>query len=150
MVTYPRGKTTLRTRLHPGLNHRKGEYRIDADILCARSVAVLTTALKNLASLAQTARQPGTAPQVFDYPEMVRQRVRANIVWGGKAGRQETMLEVHCAPSGNLESVKIIRSSGDRAWDKAALEAVRRSDPMPLEESGQAPRSFTITLKPGI
>jgi TolA protein len=115
-----------------------------------RSVSVLATALKNLASMAQTARQPGAAPQVFDYPEMVRQRVRPHIVWSGKAGRQETVLEVHCAASGNLESVKIVRSSGDRAWDKAALEAIRRSDPMPLEESGQAPRSFTITLKPGI
>lgn len=68
----------------------------------------------------------------------------------GKADRQETVVEVHCAASGNLESVRIVRSSGDRAWDRAALEAVKRSDPMPLDESGQAPRSFMITMRPGI
>jgi TonB family protein len=115
-----------------------------------RSASVLMTALKNLASMAQAARQPAAAPKVFDYAEMVRQRIRPNIVWSGKADRQETVVEVHCAASGNLESVRIVRSSGDRAWDRAALEAVKRSDPMPLDESGQAPRSFMITMRPGI
>jgi TonB family protein len=46
--------------------------------------------------------------------------------------------------------VKIVRSSGDRAWDKAAVEAVKRSEPMPRDETGETPRSFTITLRPGV
>jgi TonB family protein len=114
-----------------------------------RAGSALMTALKNLASIAQ-ARQQAAAPKVFDYAEMVRRRVRPNIVWSGNADRQETVVEVNCTPSGNLESVRIVRSSGDQAWDRAALEAVRRSDPMPLDESGQAPRSFKITLRPGV
>ncbi|WP_429336717.1 TonB family protein [Paraburkholderia atlantica] len=57
---------------------------------------------------------------------------------------------VHCTSSGSLESVTIVRSSGDRAWDKAAVEAVKRSDPMPRDENGETPRSFTITLRPGV
>jgi TonB family protein len=118
-----------------------------------RSAAVLATALKNLAAMAaarQSAQQPASAPKVFDYAEMVRQRVRANIVWNGDVNNQETVIEVHCTSSGSLESAKIVRSSGDHAWDKAALEAVRRSDPMPRDENGEAPRVFTITLRPGI
>ncbi|MBC8732185.1 TonB C-terminal domain-containing protein [Paraburkholderia sp. UCT2] len=115
-----------------------------------RSASVLMTALKNLASMTQAARQPAAAPKVFDYAEMVRQHVRPNIVWSGKADRKETVVEVNCTPSGSLESVRIVRPSGDRAWDRAALEAVRRSDPMPRDESGRAPPSFTITLRPGI
>jgi TolA protein len=87
---------------------------------------------------------------VFEYAEMVRQRVRPNIVWRGKADHQETVVEVDCAPSGSLESVRIVRGSGDRAWDRAALEAVRRSGPMPVDESGRAPPSFLITLRPAI
>ncbi|MFM0645245.1 TonB family protein [Paraburkholderia bryophila] len=115
-----------------------------------RAAAVLLTTLNNLNAMAQAARQPVAAPQVFDYPELLRRRIRPNIVWNGKASRLETVVEVHCAPSGNLESVKIVRSSGDPAWDRAALEAVKRSDPMPLDESGQAPRTFKITLRPGV
>jgi hypothetical protein len=69
---------------------------------------VLITALKNMASMAQAARQTVPAPKVFDYAEMVRQRVRPNIVWSGKADRQETVVEVNCAPSGILESLRIV------------------------------------------
>jgi TonB family protein len=118
-----------------------------------RSAAVVATALKNLAAMAaarQSGQQPAAAPQVVDYAEMVRQRVRPNIVWSGKARNQEAVIEVRCASSGSLESARIVRSSGDRGWDKAALEAVKRSDPMPRDENGEAPRVFTITLRPGI
>ncbi|MFT4065193.1 cell envelope integrity protein TolA [Paraburkholderia sp.] len=118
-----------------------------------RSAAAIATALKNLAAMAaarQSAQQPAAAPKVFDYAEMVRQRVRPNIVWDGNASNRETVIEVRCASSGSLESARIVRSSGDRRWDKAALEAIRRSDPMPRDENGEAPRMFTITLRPGI
>ncbi|WP_233850946.1 TonB family protein [Paraburkholderia sp. HD33-4] len=113
-----------------------------------RSAALLISALKKLASAAP--RQPASAPKVFDYAELVRQRVQPNIVWSGKTGPRETVVEVHCTSSGSLESVKIVRSSGDPVWDKAAIEAVQRSDPMPRDENGETPRSFTITLRPGV
>lgn len=108
---------------------------------------VMMTALKSV-TVAQAARQTAAAPKVSDYGEKVRQRIRPNIIWNGKVDHQETVVGVSCSPSGNLESVKIIRSSGDPAWDSAALEAVKRSDPMPLDESGRAPPSFSITLRP--
>ncbi|WP_233828553.1 cell envelope integrity protein TolA [Paraburkholderia sp. ZP32-5] len=118
-----------------------------------RSASIVTNALKNLAAMMaarQSAQQPASAPTVFDYAEMVRQHVRPNIVWSGEVKDQQTVIEVHCTSSGSLESARIVRSSGDRGWDKAALDAVRRSDPMPRDENGEAPRVFTITLRPGI
>ncbi|HKT92020.1 MAG TPA: protein TolA, partial [Paraburkholderia sp.] len=33
-------------------------------------------------------------------------------------------------------------------WDDAALRAVQRSDPMPVDTDGKAPSSFKITLRP--
>ncbi|WP_241495839.1 energy transducer TonB [Paraburkholderia monticola] len=113
-----------------------------------RSAAMLITALKNFT--ATVPRQPASAPKVIDYADLVRQRVQPNIVWNGRSDHRETLVEVHCTSSGSLESVKIVRSSGDRAWDKAAVEAVKRSDPMPHDQNGETPRSFTITLRPGI
>jgi TonB family protein len=115
-----------------------------------RVVVALVTMLKNVGSTSQTSGQAAVAPTVFDYAEMVRQRVRPHIVWNGKAVHGETVVEVHCTSAGNLESVKVTRSSGDKTWDAAAVTAVRQADPMPLDESGQAPRTFTITLRPGV
>jgi TonB family protein len=115
-----------------------------------RLASAFATMLKNLSSMPQTFRQPAAVPTVFDYAEMVRQRVRPYIVWNGKLVHGETVVEVRCTSSGNLESVRIVRSSGDRNWDSAALMAVRQADPMPLDEDGKAPRSFKITLRPGI
>lgn len=111
-----------------------------------RSVAVLLGAL----TISQAPSQPGTAKKAFDYAELVRRRVRPNIVWNGKADRQETVVRVQCAPSGKLEAVEIVRSSGDPTWDQAAVDAVKRSDPMPVGENGRALPSFSITLRPGI
>ncbi|NML29365.1 TonB family protein [Paraburkholderia antibiotica] len=119
-----------------------------------RSTSLLITALKNLSVAASryqaAAAQTASAPKVFDYAQLVRQRVQPNIVWNGKVDHRETVVEVHCTSTGNLESVKIVRSSGDRSWDKAAVEAIKRSDPMPRDENGETPRSFTITLRPGV
>jgi TonB family protein len=113
-----------------------------------RTMAVIATALKNAAAL-KAAHPSAAVPEVFDYAERVRQRVRPNILWTGKAAGQQTVIEVHCASSGMLETARILQPSGDPTWDQAALQAVLRSDPMPLDENGEARRSFTITLTPG-
>jgi TonB family protein len=76
--------------------------------------------------------------------------VRPLIVWNGKVVHGETVVEVRCTSSGNLESVRIVRSSGDMTWDRAAVMAVKQADPMSLDENGVAPRSFKITLRPSI
>ena len=47
-----------------------------------------------------------------------------------------------------LLSTTIVRGSGNAQWDDAALRAVQRSDPMPLDTNGKTPATFTITLRP--
>ena len=83
------------------------------------------------------------------YAEKVQRRVRPNITWGGETAGLETVVSVHVSPAtGTLLSSSIQRSSGNEQWDQAALRAVQRSDPMPLDTNGQAPGTFTITLRP--
>jgi TonB family protein len=113
-----------------------------------RSVVQLTEQLSKLPATAPAASQP-VAVQPVDYDERVRRRVRPNIIWSGNTSGLETVLEVHCTSAGTLESVRIVRSSGDAGWDAAALRAVQQSDPMPLDTNGEAPHSFEITLRPG-
>lgn len=82
------------------------------------------------------------------YADKVRRRVRPNIVWSGEIQHLETVITVRCAPIGTLLSATVTRSSGNSQWDDAALRAVQRSDPMPLDTTGKAPASFMITLRP--
>ncbi|CAH2898276.1 MAG: TolA protein [uncultured Paraburkholderia sp.] len=82
------------------------------------------------------------------YADKVRRVVRPNISWGGETEGLETVIAVRCSPTGTLLSATIAHSSGNSAWDDAALRAVQRSDPMPQDIDGKTPASFRITLRP--
>jgi colicin import membrane protein len=88
-----------------------------------------------------TATSPG-------YSDKVRRAVRPNISWGGETSGLETVVSVRCSPTGTLLGATISRSSGNPAWDDAALRAVQRTDPMPQDINGKTPTSFLITLRP--
>ena|ERR1700756_637477 len=93
---------------------------------------------------------PAAAAQLASpgYTEKVLRRVRSNIIWSGDTSGLQTVVSVRCSPTGTLLSATVIRSSGNQAWDDAALRAVQRSDPMPQDGDGKTPSSFTITLRP--
>jgi TonB family protein len=91
---------------------------------------------------------PVAASASSGYMEKVLRRVRPNIIWSGKTSGLETDVTVRCSPTGTLLSAQITRSSGNSSWDDAALRAVQRSDPMPLDSDGKTPASFKITLRP--
>ena len=82
------------------------------------------------------------------YADKVRRQVRPHITWAGETQGLETVVAVHCAPSGTLLSATVKRSSGNPQWDDAALRAVQLTDPMPVDVDGKAPGSFLITLRP--
>ncbi|MFM0354376.1 cell envelope integrity protein TolA [Paraburkholderia nemoris] len=88
-----------------------------------------------------TATSPG-------YADKVRRVVRPNISWGGETEGLETVISVRCSPTGTLLDAQISHSSGNSAWDDAALRAVQRSNPMPQDIDGKTPTSFKITLRP--
>jgi len=114
-------------------------------------VAASIDAKTRLASMAQPFI-PGAgsagAPPAGDYATQVQRRIRPNIVWAGPTLDLETVISVRCAPTGTLLSATISRSSGNATWDMAALRAIQRSDPMPLDTDGRAPPAFAITLRP--
>ncbi|CAB3781195.1 hypothetical protein LMG28614_01186 [Paraburkholderia ultramafica] len=88
-----------------------------------------------------TAASPG-------YADKVRRAVLPNVSWGGEKEGLETVVSVRCSPTGTLLNATVSRSSGNAAWDAAALRAVRRTDPMPLDTNGKTPDNFLITLRP--
>ncbi|SIT42754.1 Protein TolA [Paraburkholderia ribeironis] len=82
------------------------------------------------------------------FNDKVQRRVRPNVIWSGPTEGLETVVSVRCSPTGTLLSASVSRSSGNSAWDAAALRAVQRSDPMPQDTNGKTPESFLITLRP--
>ncbi|MFL9987640.1 cell envelope integrity protein TolA [Paraburkholderia sediminicola] len=102
------------------------------------------------AQVAQFAPTPNSEQDsaISRYLEKVHQRVRPNIAWEGETSGLETVIAIHCAPSGTLLSATIQRSSGNAQWDAAAIKAVQSADPMPTDSDGRAPAAFTITLRP--
>ena len=114
-------------------------------------IAASIDAKSRLASMTKPlmpgAGSPG-AQSAGDYATRVQRRIRPNIVWAGPALDLETVISVRCAPSGALLSTAISRSSGNATWDMAALRAIQRSDPMPVDTDGRAPPVFNITMRP--
>lgn len=82
------------------------------------------------------------------YADKVQRRVRPNVIWSGPTEGLDALIAVRCAPDGALLDARIARSSGNAQWDDAALRAVQRSDPMPLDTHGKAPASFNIRMRP--
>ncbi|RZF30834.1 cell envelope integrity protein TolA [Paraburkholderia sp. UYCP14C] len=82
------------------------------------------------------------------YADKVRRLVLQHVTWGGETEGLETVIAVRCSPDGNQLSANITHSSGNAAWDAAALRAVKASDPMPRDVNGKTPDFFTITLRP--
>jgi colicin import membrane protein len=83
------------------------------------------------------------------YADRVRRKVKPNINFGGDVdGNRAAVVSVSLAPDGSLLSARLSKSSGNADWDNAVLRAVQRSDPLPTDENGKAPSSFTITFKP--
>lgn len=83
------------------------------------------------------------------YADRVRRRVQPNIVFAGDTSLDiSTLVAVDCAPDGHVLNARIVRPSGNPGWDDAAIRAVQRSDPMPLDDNGTAPAHFTITFRP--
>ncbi|UBM11025.1 cell envelope integrity protein TolA [Cupriavidus metallidurans] len=91
-----------------------------------------------------TSRKPSS-----DYAERVRQRVKPNIIFNEDVnGNPAAVVAVHMAPDGSVLSIRLAKSSGNAAWDKAVLRAVSLSDPLPRDDSGVAPSEIRITFWP--
>lgn len=88
--------------------------------------------------------------EVTHYIEKVKNRVRPNIFFDIDSiiGNPTAVVEVELAPDGLLLNKRLIKSSGNIAWDTEVLSALERSSPLPRDKNGKAPPNFTITFRP--
>jgi len=66
------------------------------------------------------------------------------------SGNPEALIEIQTAPDGTIVGTpRLVKSSGNKAWDEAALRAVQRTEVMPRDTDGRVPSPFPqIVMRP--
>lgn len=83
------------------------------------------------------------------YGGKVKAKVRPNIVFTEDIqGNPSAEVEVRTGLDGTIMSQRLVKSSGNKAWDDAVIKAVIRTETMPRDTDGRVPTPMIIEFKP--
>lgn len=83
------------------------------------------------------------------YAGRIIARVKPNIVFTDDiSANLAAEVEVRTSPDGTIVSRKLLKSSGNKAWDEAVLKAIDKTEVLPRDTDGQVPSALVITFKP--
>ena len=85
-----------------------------------------------------------------DYVGKIRAKVKGNIILASDvAGNPEAVFEVVQLPTGEVLSVTLKKSSGNRAYDEAVERAINKSSPLPKPEQADIfQRQLSLKFRP--
>ena len=97
---------------------------------------------------AKGAAQKASGPSA-SYGGKVRAKVKPNIVFTEDiAGNPVAEVEVRTTPGGTITSQRLVKSSGNKAWDDAVIKAIIRTETMPRDTDGRVPTPLIIEFRP--
>lgn len=70
-------------------------------------------------------------PEFFQYYRLLEYRIKEGWRWHDRNAPLVAQVEIAIARDGTLESVQVVASSGNRAFDDSVLRAVRKASPVP-------------------
>ena len=83
------------------------------------------------------------------YGGKVRARVRPNVIFTEDiAGNPVAEVEVRTTLDGTITSQRLVKSSGNKAWDEAVMTAIIRTATMPRDTDGRVPTPLIISFRP--
>ncbi|MES2242425.1 MAG: cell envelope integrity protein TolA [Pseudomonadota bacterium] len=83
------------------------------------------------------------------YGGKVRAKVKPNIVFTEDiSGNPTAEVEVRTALDGSIISQRLIKSSGNKAWDDAVIKAIIRTETMPRDVDGRVPTPMILEFRP--
>jgi colicin import membrane protein len=84
------------------------------------------------------------------YGGRIRARVKPNITFdpSSVSGNPAAEVEVRCAPDGTIVSRKLVKSSGNPAWDNAVLKAIDKTEVLPRDSDGRVHSPLLLVFKP--
>lgn len=93
-----------------------------------------------------------TATQVVRYRDQIRNKIRRNIVMPPDVPESATAeFRVTLLPDGSVLEVRLLKSSGNAAYDNAAERAIYKAQPLPLppdEGLKKMFRELRLTIRP--
>ena len=106
-----------------------------------------------LAGATGGAEAKGTAQKASgpsaSYAGKVAAKVLPNVVFTDDiAGNPRAEVEVSSAADGTIISQRLVKSSGNKAWDEAVIKAIIRTGTMPRDVDGRVPTPMTIGFRP--
>ncbi|MDO8276991.1 MAG: cell envelope integrity protein TolA [Burkholderiaceae bacterium] len=95
----------------------------------------------------------GDAPKASgpsaSYGGRIRAAVRPNIVFSADvAGNPAAEVEVRCASDGTITGMRLLKSSGVKAWDDAVLKALEKTAVLPRDTDGRVISPLLISFRP--
>jgi colicin import membrane protein len=83
------------------------------------------------------------------YAGRVQARIRPNIIYQQDfPASLRTDVEVRAAPDGTITGRRVVKSSGNSAWDDAALRAIDRTGSLPRDVDGRVPSPLILSMRP--
>ncbi|MES2192131.1 MAG: cell envelope integrity protein TolA [Pseudomonadota bacterium] len=109
--------------------------------------------MMGLAGATGAADSAGTAQKSggpsASYGGKVRAKVKPNIVFTeDAAGNPTAEVEVRTTPDGTIISQRLVKPSGNAAWDDAVIKAIIRTSSMPRDVDGRVPTPMILSFKP--
>lgn len=113
--------------------------------------------LQNMAGSVGTPVDTGVAPKPSgpsaSYIGRLRAKVKPNITFPDAmlqavVGNPTADVEVTCSPTGKIEAVDLIKSSGNPAWDQAVINGLRKTEMLPRDIDGSVPTRLVFSFRP--
>lgn len=83
------------------------------------------------------------------YGGKVRAKVKPHIVFTDDiAGNPTAEVEVRTTPDGTILAPRLLKSSGNKAWDDAVIRAIIRTETMPRDVDGRVPTPMILEFRP--
>lgn len=76
-------------------------------------------------------------------------RIKPNITYPGEVvGNPRAEIEVKVNPEGTIISRRILKPSGNKAWDEAVLRAIDKTEVLPRDTDGRIPSEIVLGFRP--
>lgn len=118
--------------------------------IAAEAKASATKPVTNAAK-ATKATSTASSTEVNRFKAMILQQIQQNWIVPQHVEHLSCELKVELAPGGTVLNVTLLKSSGNDALDRSAINAINKASPLPTPTKSadfDAFRSFTITVKP--
>jgi colicin import membrane protein len=108
--------------------------------------------LKN-ADVEMTALDTATnlVPKISDkYAASIQAAIRPNITFDADTvvGNPSVDILVGLTADGAIVNIAIVKPSGVRSWDTAAMRALDKTERLPKDENGRVPATLIFTMRP--